>query len=81
MAERLFLIAGATGTTGRVAVSELINRGHRVRALVHREDARAEHLRFLGAETAIGDLLDLDQVRAAMEGSRADTSSIHSRMV
>ncbi|WP_312016719.1 NAD(P)H-binding protein [Bradyrhizobium japonicum] len=65
MAERLFLISGATGTTGRVALAELINRGHRVRALVHHEDARAEHLRSVGAETTIGDLLDLDQVRAA----------------
>ncbi|MCD9111661.1 NmrA family NAD(P)-binding protein [Bradyrhizobium japonicum] len=68
MAERLFLISGATGTTGRVALAELINRGHRVRALVHHEDARAEHLRSVGAETTIGDLLDLDQVRAAMDG-------------
>src|SRR5262249_26028681 len=32
-----------------------------------REDARAERLRSLGAETVTGDLLDLDQVRAAME--------------
>ena len=68
MAERLFLISGATGTTGRVAVAELINRGHRVRTLVHHEDARAEQLRSLGAETTVGDLLDLDQVRSAMEG-------------
>ncbi|MBR0692569.1 NmrA family NAD(P)-binding protein [Bradyrhizobium lablabi] len=68
MAERLFLIAGAAGTTGRVAASELTKRGHRVRALVHQEDARADRLRSLGAETVVGDLLDLDQVRAAMEG-------------
>jgi uncharacterized protein YbjT (DUF2867 family) len=68
MAERLFLIAGATGTTGRVAVDELLSRGHRVRALVHHDDARAERLRSLGAETVVGDLHDLDQVRTAMAG-------------
>jgi NAD(P)H dehydrogenase (quinone) len=68
MRKGLFLIAGATGTTGRVAVAELLNQGHRVRALVHREDARAERIRSIGAETVKGDLLDLDEIRAAMEG-------------
>ena len=67
MSKGLFLIAGATGTTGRIAVAELLNQGHRVRALVHREDARAERLRSISAETARRDLLDLDEVRAAME--------------
>jgi NAD(P)H dehydrogenase (quinone) len=67
MAKGLFLIAGATGTTGQVAVAELVKKGHRVRAFVHNDDARAERLRSLGAETVVGDLLDLDQVRAAME--------------
>ena len=71
MAKGLFLITGATGTTGRVAVEELIKKGHRVRAFVHQEDRRAERLRSLGAETVVGDLLDLDQVRAAMEGADA----------
>jgi len=68
MAKGLFLIAGATGTTGRVAVAKLIAKGHRVRAFVHNDDARAQRLRSLGAETVVGDLLDLDQVGAAMEG-------------
>ena len=68
MAEPLYLIAGATGTTGRAAVAELARAGKRVRALIHNEDSRAERLRKLGAETMIGDMLDLDQVRAAMEG-------------
>jgi NAD(P)H dehydrogenase (quinone) len=68
MAEPLYLIAGATGTTGRVAVAELASAGKRVRALIHKEDARSERLRKLGAETVVGDMLDLDQVRAALEG-------------
>lgn len=68
MADPLYLISGATGTTGRAAVAELRRAGKRVRALVHKDDPRAEKLRKLGAETVVGELLDLDQVRAAMEG-------------
>lgn len=68
MADPLYLISGATGTTGRAAIAELRRVGKRVRALIHTEDARAEALRQLGAETVTGELLDLDQVRAAMEG-------------
>src|SRR6266403_2604834 len=68
MPDSLYLISGATGTTGRTAVAALKDAGKRVRALVHQEDSRAEALRKLGAEIAVGDLLDLDQVKAAMEG-------------
>ena len=68
MSNGMFLIAGATGTTGRVAVAGLLDQGHRVRALVHREDARAERLRSIGAEAVRGDLLDLDEIRVAMKG-------------
>lgn len=68
MADSLYLISGATGTTGRAAIAELRRAGKHVRALIHTEDARAEALRQLGAETVTGELLDLDQVRAAMEG-------------
>ena len=70
MADSLYLISGATGTTGRAAVTALRHAGKRVRALVRKEDARAEALREQGAETVVGELLDLDQVRAAMEGVR-----------
>lgn len=68
MADPLYLISGATGTTGRAAIADLRRAGKSVRALIHTEDARAQALRQLGAETVIGELLDLDQVRAAMEG-------------
>ena len=68
MADPLYLISGATGTTGRASVATLRAAGKRVRALVHKEDARAEALRKQGAETFVGDMLDLDQLRAAMEG-------------
>ncbi len=70
MADPVYLITGATGTTGRAAVAALRHAGKRVRALVHKDDARAEALRKLGTETVVGEMLDLDQVRAAMEGVR-----------
>ncbi|MET3967724.1 MULTISPECIES: NmrA family NAD(P)-binding protein [Bradyrhizobium] len=70
MVDPLFLISGATGTTGRAAVRALRRAGQRVRALVHKEDARAKALREEGAETVVGELLDLDRTRAAMEGVR-----------
>ena len=70
MADSLYLISGATGTTGRAAVTALRHAGKRIRALVRKEDARAEALREQGAETVVGELLDLDQVRATMEGVR-----------
>jgi NAD(P)H dehydrogenase (quinone) len=68
MSDPLYLVCGATGTTGRAAIAALRREGKRVRALVHTEDARAEALRQQGAETVLGELLDLDRVRSAMEG-------------
>ena len=64
----LFLIAGATGKTGRGAVDALLERGHRVRAMVHREDGRSRALAEAGAEIAVADLHDLDGVSVAMQG-------------
>jgi NAD(P)H dehydrogenase (quinone) len=66
--DRLFLITGATGKTGAGTVDLLLERGHRVRALVHRDDARSRRLAAAGAEIAVADLHDLDGVTAAMEG-------------
>lgn len=62
------LVTGATGATGRATVSELLARGAKVRALVHKVDARSERLRGLGAGIVEGDLLDFTSVRAALEG-------------
>jgi uncharacterized protein YbjT (DUF2867 family) len=62
------LISGATGDTGRPAVSESIALGLNVRALVHSVDTRAQALADLGAEVVEGDLLDINTVRPAMEG-------------
>ncbi|NGX95655.1 MAG: NmrA family NAD(P)-binding protein [Candidatus Afipia apatlaquensis] len=67
----LMLVTGATGSTGKAAVRELRQAGARVRAFVHRDDARADALRDLGAEVMVGDLLDLAAVRAATRGVTA----------
>lgn len=64
----LYLITGATGNTGDTTVRLLLQRGHRVRAFVHREDARSESLAAAGAEITVGDLLDFNAVSAAMTG-------------
>ncbi len=66
--DRLFLIAGATGKTGTTSVRLLLERGHRVRAFVHRPDERSEALAAAGAEIAAGDLLNFHDVSSAMRG-------------
>jgi NAD(P)H dehydrogenase (quinone) len=65
------MISGATGDTGRAAVREAIALGLDVRAMVHNRDARSEALETLGADVVLGDLLEIDTVRAAMEGANA----------
>jgi uncharacterized protein YbjT (DUF2867 family) len=62
--------AGAVGGIGRNLTEFLLARGHKVRALVRREDARAEALRRLGAEVVQGDLTDLASMHRAIEGCR-----------
>ena len=44
MARQKFLVTGATGETGGHTVEQLLARGHYVRALAHRNDARSTRL-------------------------------------
>src|SRR6202163_148058 len=60
--------AGAVGGTGRKLTEFLLAKGYKVRALVRREDERAEALRRLGAEVVAGDLTDLASMHRAIEG-------------
>src|SRR4051812_9044861 len=60
--------AGAVGGIGRSLTELLLARGHKVRAMVRREDERAEALRRLGAEVVRGDLTDLTSMHRAIEG-------------
>src|SRR6202008_4790250 len=62
--------AGAVGAIGRNLTEMLLAKGHKVRALVRREDARADALRRLGAEVVQGDLTDLAAMHRAIEGCR-----------
>src|SRR5262250_2123782 len=62
--------AGAVGGIGRNLTKFLLARGHKVRALVRREDERADALRRLGAEVMEGDLTDLASMHRAIEGCR-----------
>jgi uncharacterized protein YbjT (DUF2867 family) len=60
--------AGDLGAIGRNVTAMLIEKGHRVRAMVRREDERADALRALGAEVVQGDLTDLASMHRAIEG-------------
>src|SRR6478672_12013813 len=62
--------AGAVGGIGRNLTEFLLARGHKVRALVRREDKRAEALRRLGADVVEGDLTDLSSMHRAIEGCK-----------
>jgi uncharacterized protein YbjT (DUF2867 family) len=60
--------AGAVGGIGRTVTELLLAKGRKVRAMVRREDARAEALRQLGAEVVVGDLTDLAAMHSVIEG-------------
>jgi len=62
--------AGAIGAIGRNVTEMLLARGHKVRAMVRREDTRAEDLRRLGAEVVVGDLTDLASMHRAIDGCK-----------
>src|SRR5215469_9077906 len=60
--------ASAVDAIGRNLTAMLLAKGHKVRALVRREDERADALRRLGAEVVQGDLTDLASMHRAIEG-------------
>lgn len=62
--------AGEIGSIGRHLTAMLLAKGHTVRAMVRREDERAESLRQLGAEVVLCDLTDLLSVHRAIEGCK-----------
>lgn len=66
--DRLFLVTGATGRTGGGAIRLLLERGHRARAMVHREDERSRALADAGADVVVADLHDLDGLATALRG-------------
>jgi uncharacterized protein YbjT (DUF2867 family) len=67
----MYLVTGAGGGIGSVSrgvVELLLADGKPVRAMVHRDDGRADALREIGAEVAVGDLTNPADVAAAMTG-------------
>jgi NAD(P)H dehydrogenase (quinone) len=70
MKQPKILVTGATGRTGSAVVDELLAKDVPVRALVHSKDARSEALERKGAETVVADMFDLDQLLAAICGTR-----------
>ena len=67
------LVTGASGRLGGVGgtiVEMLRRRDLPVRALVHREDERAEALRATGAEVVVGDLTRAGDMARALAGCR-----------
>lgn len=65
------LITGAAGKSGRATVLTLTKQYSDVvqtRALVRRDDERAQALRAAGAEVVVGDMSDIRDVRRAMRG-------------
>jgi NAD(P)H dehydrogenase (quinone) len=62
------LVTGATGKTGGATLTQLLAKGFPIRALVRRNDARAESLAKAGAEVTIGSLEDFGALQAAMNG-------------
>jgi uncharacterized protein YbjT (DUF2867 family) len=67
----MYLITGAGGGIGSVSrgvVDLLLGQGEEVRAMVRRDDDRADGLRTLGAEVIVGDLTKPQDVANAMAG-------------
>jgi uncharacterized protein YbjT (DUF2867 family) len=66
-----YLVTGAgggVGGVGRMVVDDLLTAGQTVRAMVHRDDARAEALRASGAQVVVGDLTSPVDVATALDG-------------
>ncbi|MFZ6648852.1 NAD(P)H-binding protein [Undibacterium sp. TJN25] len=60
--------AGRVGAIGRTVTQLLIEKGFPVRAMVRKEDERAEALRAMGAEVVTGNLLDLSDMHRIIAG-------------
>lgn len=62
------LVTTANGDTGHPMVDYLLKEGFHVRAMVRKDDERAQQLRDNGTEVVLGDLLNFRDVRAALKG-------------
>src|SRR5579863_9980566 len=62
------LAVGAAGNLAGLVVPELVKRGVKVRGLVRKPEQAEEAKRRGATEVAVGDLADLDSLRAALQG-------------
>jgi len=68
----MYLITGAGGGIGSISrrvVQLLLDGGAQVRAMVRRDDDRADQLRAMGADVIVGDLTSAGDIVAAMDGA------------
>jgi uncharacterized protein YbjT (DUF2867 family) len=69
----MYLITGAGGGIGSISrrvVNLLLESGEQVRAMVRRDDDRADQLRAMGADVIVGDLTSAGDIVDAMDGAR-----------
>ena len=71
------LVAGATGYIGRLLARELAEEGRDVRCLV-RDRSKAEDLAGAGCELVVGDVLEPDTLRPALQDVRVAYYLVHS---
>ena len=63
-------VGGGYSSISRLVAEQLLRSGEPVRAMVHRDDGRADALRELGADIVVGDLTRPGDVAAALVGVR-----------
>jgi uncharacterized protein YbjT (DUF2867 family) len=78
-AEKLVVVAGATGRAGRLVVQELLKRGYKVRALMVPPFDSPETSGLTGVEFAEGNLTSVPVLEKAMEGAQYAISAIGSK--
>jgi nucleoside-diphosphate-sugar epimerase len=64
-------VAGASGVIGRQLLPRLVAGGHQVVGMT-RDAAKADEIRALGAEPAVADALDAEQVAGAVEAAEPE---------
>jgi uncharacterized protein YbjT (DUF2867 family) len=66
----MYVITGATGNTGKIIASKLLEAGKKVR-IVSRNAKKAKGLTDLGAELFIGETSDAEMLKKAFNGATA----------
>ncbi len=75
----MILIVGSTGVLGRETTRQLLEAGHKVRAMTRNPES-ADDLKKLGAEVVQGDLIDKASLERACKGVDAVLAAAHQLM-